>query len=51
MKLSQLQKSLIEKARSVGNSDMAVPIDDAAMSYLLARVVDDLGISVSVNAC
>ena len=44
MKLSQLQKSLIEKARSVGNSDMAVPIDDAAMSYLLARVVDDLGI-------
>ena len=44
MPLSQTQKSLIEKARNVGNSDMAVPIDDAAVSYLLARVVHDLGI-------
>ena len=44
MPLSQSQKSLIEKARNVGNSNMAVPIDDAAASYLLARVVHDLGI-------
>lgn len=43
MSLSQMQKSLIEKARSVGNSDMAVPIDDAAGAYLLARAIVDLG--------
>ena len=44
MALSQTQKSLIEKARNVGTSNMAVPIDDATAGYLLARVVHDLGI-------
>ena len=44
MSLTQAQKSLIEKARSVGGSEMAVPIDDAAGSYLLARTVTDLGL-------
>ena len=44
MSLSQMQKSLIERARSVGNSDMAVPIDDAAGAYLLARAIVDLGL-------
>ena len=42
MSLSQMQKSLIERARNVGNSDMAVPIDDAAGAYLLARAIVDL---------
>ena len=44
MSLTQLQKALIEKARSVGGSEMAVPIDDAAGAYLLARTVTDLGL-------
>lgn len=44
MSLSQMQKSLIERARSVGNSDMAVPIGDAAGAYLLARAIVDLGL-------
>ena len=43
MSLSQMQKSLIEKARSVGSSEMAVPIGDAAGAYLLARAIVDLG--------
>ena len=38
MSLSQMQKSLIERARSVGDSEMAVPIGDAAGAYLLARL-------------
>ena len=44
MPLSQMQKSLIERARSVGNSETAVPIDDAAGAYLLARAIVDLGL-------
>ena len=45
MPLSQSQKSLIEKARNVGGSDMAVPLDDAACSYLLARLAHDLNLA------
>lgn len=44
MPLSQMQKSLIERARSVGSSEMAVPISDAAGVYLLVRTVRDLGL-------
>lgn len=44
MSLTQAQKSLIEKARSVGGSEMAVPIDDAAGAYLLARTITDLSL-------
>lgn len=44
MALSQLQNSLIERVRNVGGSDMAVPLDDAACSYLLARLAHDLGL-------
>ena len=44
MPLSQLQKSLIERARSVGSSEMAVPIGDSAGAYLLARAIVDLGL-------
>ena len=45
MSLSQSQKSLIEKARNVGGSDMAVPLDDATCSYLLARLAHDLDLT------
>ena len=50
MPLSQSQKSLIEKARNVGGSDMAVPLDDAACCYLLARLAHDLNLAVRVDA-
>ena len=45
MPLSQSQKSLIERARNVGGSNMAVPLDDAACSYLLARLAHDLNLA------
>jgi hypothetical protein len=43
-RLSQVQKTLIEKARNVGNSDMAVPLADEVCNYLCATVVQDLNI-------
>ena len=45
MPLSQSQKSLVEKARNVGGSDTAVPLDDAACCYLLARLAHDLNLA------
>ena len=45
MPLSQSQKSLVEKVRNVGGSDIAVPLDDAACSYLLARLAHDLNLA------
>ena len=45
MSLSQSQRSLIERARNVGASDMAVSLDDAACSYLLARLAHDLDLA------
>ena len=45
MLLSQSQRSLIEKARNVGGSDMAVPLDDGACCYLLARLAHDLNLA------
>lgn len=42
MSLSQSQKSLIEKARHVGKSETAVPLDDGLLSYILARIIHDL---------
>ena len=50
MPLSQSQKSLIEKARNVGGSDMAVPLDDAACSYLLARLAHDLNLAAPATS-
>ena len=44
MTLTQTQRSLIEKARNVGNSDMAVPLSDEASCYLVARIAHDLNI-------
>jgi len=43
--MTQAQKALIEKARSVGNSDFAVPLSDEACCYLVAVIVSDLGLS------
>ena len=45
MPLSQSQRTMIEKARNVGHSDMAVPLSDEACSYLVARIVQDLSLS------
>lgn len=42
--LTLAQKALIEKARNVGNSEMAVPLSDAACSYLCCIVAEDLGL-------
>lgn len=44
MSLSQSQRSLIEKARHVGKSDTAVPLDDGSLSYILARIIHDLAL-------
>ncbi|MGP0072425.1 MAG: restriction endonuclease [Bryobacteraceae bacterium] len=44
MALSQIQKALIAKVKAVGNSDMAVPLDDEVCCYLVSVVADDLGI-------
>ena len=44
MSLSQAQKSIIEKARNVGGGNVSTPLDDAALVYLLARLVHDLAL-------
>lgn len=44
MALSQSQLTMIEKARNVGSSEMAVPLADSACAYLVARIVHDLGV-------
>lgn len=44
MSLSQSQRSLIEKARHIGKSDSAVPLDDGSLSYILARIIHDLAL-------
>lgn len=45
MGLTQAQRSLIEKARSVGTGDLAIPLDDEACGYLVARIAHDLGVA------
>ena len=40
--LSQTQKSMITKARTLGSGSNRVRLDDAASSYLLAVIVEDL---------
>ena len=49
MGLSQLEKAVIEKARSVGNSDLAVPLDDPSCSYLCAIIAKDLGLEKEID--
>lgn len=41
--LSQAQKSMLNKARTLGSGSDQVRLDDAACVYLLARIVADLG--------
>jgi hypothetical protein len=40
--LTLAQKTLIEKARNVGNSEMAVPLSSEVCAYLCGIVVQDL---------
>jgi hypothetical protein len=42
MGLSQLEKSAIEKVKSVGNSELAIPLSDEACVYLCALIIRDL---------
>lgn len=42
MGLNKIQSSTIEKARSVGNADLAVPLTDGVCSYLAAVIARDL---------
>jgi hypothetical protein len=42
MGLTQAQKTLLEKARTTGGSDFAVPLSDAVCCYLIAIIVCDL---------
>lgn len=44
-RLSLAQKSLIEKARNVGNSEMAVPLSSEVCTYLCGVIVRDLGLN------
>lgn len=41
-KLTLAQKTLIEKARNVGNSEMAVPLSSEVCAYLCSVVIKDL---------
>jgi len=42
--LTKVHQALVAKVKAVGNSGMAVPLDDAGCSYLLSLVVHDLGL-------
>ena len=42
MSLTKAQQALVQRARAVGTSPEAVPLDDAAASYLLVRIAHDL---------
>ncbi len=44
MGLSQSQRSILERARSVGTSDLAVALDDEMCAYLLGVIVHDLNL-------
>lgn len=44
MALSQMHKALIAKTCAVGNSDLAVPLNEDICNYLLATIISDLGL-------
>lgn len=44
MGLTKIQQALITKARTGGGSDLGVTLDEAACCYLVATIVNDLGI-------
>lgn len=48
-KLTLAQKTLIEKARNVGNSEMAVPLSSEVCAYLCGVVVKDLNLTSKVS--
>jgi len=45
MPLTKSERAQISKAKSVGTSDLAVPLDNNAACYLAWMVVQDLGYS------
>lgn len=47
MALTQIQKALIARLKAVGNSEMAVPLDDDVCGYLVSVVAEDLGLRAS----
>ncbi len=48
MGLDQSHRAVIEKARSVGSADLALPLDDGACAYLLTVIVKDLSLQKRV---
>jgi hypothetical protein len=49
--MNQAQKTLVTKARSVGSSELAVPLTDEACCYLVAVIVKDLGLDRDFPEC
>lgn len=48
MGLSLHEQASIEKARSVGNSDLSVPLNDKCAAYLCAIIARDLGLQKKI---
>jgi hypothetical protein len=44
MALTQSQKAIVEKARSLGAGQQAIALSDAACAYLVAVIIEDLGL-------
>ncbi len=44
MPLTQSQKTIWEKAKSLGSGGQAIRLDDEACTYLIARIATDLGV-------
>ena len=44
MALTNLQKSMLEKARASGAGTMGVSLNDEACNFLIATIANDLGI-------
>ncbi|MBL7546096.1 MAG: hypothetical protein JNL11_19915 [Bdellovibrionaceae bacterium] len=45
MSLSQLEKSAIEKVKSVGSSELAIPLSDSVCVYLCMLIIRDLNLA------
>ena len=45
MALSQAQRTMIERARTIGAGGQAIALDDGACAYLVAVIADDLGLA------
>lgn len=44
MALSKVHQALVAKVKAVGNSEMAIPLDDGVCTYLVGIVARDLGL-------